>query len=294
MTMKGKIFLAIGVGLLFLVSGSLFTVSQREQAIITQFGRLVRAIQEPGLHFKIPMIQEGHFYDRRVLEFDIPDTEVTLGDQKRIVVDTFTCYKIQDPAQFFKSVRNQQRAEARLYTIVTGTLRKVLGQTTLMELLSSKREEVMHRIWRSVKEASTELGIDIIDLRIRKTDLPQENSQAIFNRMISERRQEAAGLRAKGREQARIIQANADRDRTILLAQAQKKAMILIGQGSQDSMKIYEQNYQKHLQGAFEFLRLQAYRHSFESNTNAYVLSENDFYTLFSQDKTGTSSSRAK
>lgn len=266
------------VVLVFILS-SLFIVSQRQQALVLQFGELVRVIQEPGLKMKIPFVQEVVFYDRRMLDFDISAVEVTLGDQKRIVVDTFSRYRIVDPSQFYKTVRNETVAQARLSTVTTGTLRSILGHASLSQLLSQERITIMHSVRQRVNQAIKNLGIEVVDVRIRRADLPKENSQAIFNRMISERQKEAQEIRAQGKEIAQVIRSKAELERTVLLAEAEKKSQILKGEGDAERANLYAKVYGRDPKFAAFYQTLQAYRGALTDNQTTLVLSvESDFF----------------
>lgn len=266
----------------FFAMGSFFVVLQTQQALLLQFGKLIRVIQEPGLKLKIPFVQEVHYYDKRMLDLDVSAIEATLGDQKRVIVDTFIRYRIQDPSQFYKTVFNEIGAQSRLTALVTGTLRNVLGNTPLMKLLTVERTQIMHHVRSQVDAAARSLGIQVVELRIRRLDLPKQNSQAIFNRMISERQKEAQELRAKGKELSETIRAQADRDKVVLLADAAKKAEILKGEGDAISSQLYAQAYGKSPEFAMFYRSLQAYKVAFKDDTTTFLLSpDNDFLKFF-------------
>ncbi|MGL5719236.1 MAG: protease modulator HflC, partial [Alphaproteobacteria bacterium] len=266
----------------FFAMGSFFVVLQTQQALLLQFGKLIRVIQEPGLKLKIPFVQEVHYYDKRMLDLDVSAIEATLGDQKRVIVDTFIRYRIQDPSQFYKTVFNEMGAQSRLTALVTGTLRNVLGNTPLMKLLTVERTQIMHHVRSQVDAAARSLGIQVVELRIRRLDLPKQNSQAIFNRMISERKKEAEELRAKGKELSETIRAQADRDKVVLLADAAKKAEILKGEGDAISSQLYAQAYGKSPEFAMFYRSLQAYKVAFKDDTTTFLLSpDNDFLKFF-------------
>ncbi len=272
----------------FFAMGSFFVVLQTQQALLLQFGKLIRVIQEPGLKLKIPFVQEVHYYDKRMLDLDVSAIEATLGDQKRVIVDTFIRYRIQDPSQFYKTVFNEMGAQSRLTALVTGTLRNVLGNTPLMKLLTVERTQIMHHVRSQVDAAARSLGIQVVELRIRRLDLPKQNSQAIFNRMISERQKEAQELRAKGKELSETIRAQADRDKVVLLADAAKKAEILKGEGDAISSQLYAQAYGKSPEFAMFYRSLQAYKVAFKDDTTTFLLSpDNDFLKFFRKHSVG-------
>jgi modulator of FtsH protease HflC len=268
--------------------GSFFVVDQTQQALVLQLGKLVQVIPEPGLKLKIPFVQEVHYYDKRMLDLDISAIEATLGDQKRVIVDTFIRYRIHDPSQFYKTVFNEIGAQSRLTALVTGTLRNVLGNTPLTKLLTAERTQVMHYVRSQVNAAASSLGIQVVELRIRRLDLPKQNSQAIFNRMISERQKEAQELRAKGKELSETIRAQADRDKMVLLAEASKKAEILKGEGDAVSAQRHAAAYGQSPEFAMFYRALQAYKVAFKEDTTTFLLSsDNDFLKYFQKHRVG-------
>lgn len=280
--MNSKNLAVFGIPLLVIfifILSSLFIVPQMQQALVLQFGELVRVIKEPGLKMKIPFVQETVFYDRRMLDLDVSAVEVTLGDQKRIVVDTYSRYRIIDPVLFYKTVRNETVAHARLSTVITGTLRSVLGHASLSQLLSQERIKIMHSIRQKVNQAVKNFGIEVVDVRIRRADLPKENSQAIFNRMISERQKEAQEIRAQGKEIAQVIRAKADLETTILLADAEKQAQILKGEGDATRADLYAEAYGLNPGFASLYQTLQAYLTVLADDQTTFILSPegNDF-----------------
>ena len=208
----------------FALTNALFIVDQTEQALVLQFGQPRRVIRTPGLWAKRPFLEDVKRYDNRLLDFEPPPEEVIVSDQKRLVVDTYTRYRITDPLLFFQTVNTEIAVRARLNAMVNGSLRRVLGNVTLSALLSHERPTIMKQIRDEVSEQGKGFGIDVIDVRIRRADLPEENSQAIFARMVSERQQQAAQYRGEGAEAAQTVRANADRERTVILAEAQRDA----------------------------------------------------------------------
>ena len=217
--------------LLVLASQSLYIVQQPEQAIVLQFGNPVRLIQEPGLKIKMPFIQNVVFYDKRLLNLEPPAQEVVLKDKKRLDVDTFSRYRIVEPLTFYKTVRNEYQAQNRLQEIVNSSARNVLATFTLKELLSEKRTEIMKQISDAVKADAAQLGVEVADVRIRRADLLVQVSQAINDRMKTERIREAKGYRADGEKTAQEIRATADKQATITVATAEKEAQQIKGEG---------------------------------------------------------------
>ena len=252
---------AVGV---LVASSTLFTVHQTQQVLITQFGQPIRVVTEPGLQAKIPFIQTVIAFDRRLLDFEAPGEEVILGDQRRLIVDSFTRYRITDPLLYFQTVgATEAGIRARLNSIVQSSLRRVLGNEPLLSVLSTDRTRIMGTIRTQVNEEARRFGIEVTDVRIRRADLPDENTQAILNRMQSERERVAREARAEGAEVAAQVRARADRERTVLIAEAQAQSDILRGQGENDAIRIFAEAFQRDPQ-FFQFWRtMQAYREAF-------------------------------
>jgi membrane protease subunit HflC len=200
--------------------GSLFTVSQTKQAIVMQFGEPKRVISEPGLAWKWPLIQNVQYYEKRVLNLDPPAENILLSDQKRLIVDVFARYKIADPLLFFQTVRAEETARSRVGIIVNGRLRQILGNSTLSSVLSDERTQILQDLKQSVDQETQRFGIALVDVRIRRADLPDETRESVYDRMRSEREREAAEFRAQGFEQAQRIKAAADREATVIAAEA--------------------------------------------------------------------------
>lgn len=227
----------------FLTSATLFTVHQTQQALVLQFGDPRRVIDEPGLHFKMPFVQNVIYIDKRILDLDSPTEELIAADQKRLVVDAYTRYRIKDPLQFFTSLRDSRRANSRLAAIVSSSMRSVVGEAPFEDIVRTRRDELMTKIRELVNEQTYDFGIEIVDVRIRRADLPEANSQAIYRRMQTEREQEASEFRAKGQEVSRGIRAQADKDVTVLTAKAQRDSEIIRGQGDSCRNRIFAAAY---------------------------------------------------
>jgi len=271
------------VVLLFVAASSLFTVHQTQQVLITQFGEPKRVVREPGLNVKVPFIQTVIGFDRRLLDFDAPGQEVILGDQRRIVVDTFTRYRIVDPLRFYQTVgATETGIRLRLGPIVSSTLRNTLGSETLLAVLSADRARIMGEIRQRVNSEAQSFGIEVTDVRIRRADLPEENTQAILSRMQSERERVAREQRAEGAEQAQRIRASAERERTVLLAEAQSQSEILRGQGEQTAIRIFAEAFERDPE-FFQFWRtMQAMREAFSDGDSRLLLSpDSDFFRYF-------------
>src|SRR5271169_4219619 len=277
-----------------LAMSSLFIVDQTEQALVLQFGQPRRVIDTPGLQFKQPFIQNVIFYDKRLLDFEPPPEEVIASDQKRLVVDTYARYRITDPLLFYQTVATEFTARARLGALVSGSLRQVIGNVTLSALLSDQRPAIMHQIRDAVAGQAKPFGIEVVDVRIRRADLPPQNSEAIFARMRSERQQQAALYRGEGGQAAKTVRANADRERTVILADAQRDAQKVRGDGDAKAIAIYANAYGQD-KDFFAFYRsLQAYRDAFTGNNTSFVLNPNSSFFRFFGDPAGTAPAQAE
>ena len=272
----------IGLFVLFLViTQSFYVVMQPEQAIVLQFGNPVRLVQEPGLKFKVPFIQNVIFYDKRLLNLEPPAQEVVLKDKKRLDVDTFSRYRITEPLTFYKTVRNEYQAQNRLQEIVNSSARNVLATVTLLELLSVKRNEIMKRISQAVKVDAMQLGVEVADVRIRRADLPIQVSQAINDRMKTERIREAKGYRADGEKRAQEIRATADKQATITVADAEKEAQKIKGEGDKKATEIWNNATNVDPEFYAFYRSLEAYRNSFDENTSVVLAPEGEFFNYF-------------
>jgi modulator of FtsH protease HflC len=268
--------------LLIIAYSSVFVVNQIEEALVLQFGKPIRVVDDPGLHTKLPW-QDVIDYDRRILDFEPPAEEVIAADQKRLVVDTYARFQITNPLQFYQSVGTEAVVRQRLNAIVTGALRRVIGGIELQAVISQQRAELMHTIRDEVNTQMKGFGINVIDVRIKRADLPEENSEAVYNRMKSERQREAAGYRAEGARQAQQIRADADRQRVEIIADSQKQSQILRGQGDADAIKIAADAYGRD-EGFFSFYRsLQAYREGLTGQNTTLVLSPNSSFFQYLQ-----------
>ena len=261
---------------------SLFTVKEINQAIVLQFGDPKRVIAEPGLQVKIPFIQNVVFIDRRILSLDPQPEEVIASDQKRLIVDAYARFKIVDPLKFYVSVGDERVARSRLATIINSRLRSVLGTQSLATLLSEDRAKQMAIIQEGVNIEATKFGITIIDVRIKRADLPQANSEAIYKRMQTEREREAKEFRARGAEMAVTITSTADKEVTVLLANAKKQSEIMKGEGDGQRNKIFASAFGKDPE-FFSFYRaMQAYETALIGGDTSLILSpDSDFFKFF-------------
>ena len=266
----------------FVIYLSLFTVNEINQAIVLQFGDPKKVISEPGLQVKIPFIQNVVYLDRRILSLDPSPEEVIASDQKRLIVDAYARFRIIDPLKFYVSVGDERVARSRLATIINSRIRSVLGKQSLATLLSEDRTKQMAIIQEGVNAEAEKFGITIIDVRIKRADLPQANSEAIYKRMQTEREREAKEFRARGAEMAVTITSTADKEVTVLIANAKKKSEIMKGEGDGQRNKIFAQAFGKDPE-FFSFYRaMQAYEKALIGGETSLILSpDSDFFKFF-------------
>ena len=282
MSSRAPIFLIAAVIGLLLLQQSLFIVRESAQAMVMQFGKPVAKYTEPGLKMKIPLIQNVKVFDQRVLDVDTVPEEVILADQKRIVVDTFARYRITDMLMFHTALATEQQANTRLNNLLNSTMRSTLGNATISDILSGKRSQLMTSIKAQVNSAVSRMGIEIVDVRIGRADLPEQTSQSIYARMRTEREREAAEFRAKGQEQSQEIRSKADKERTIILADAEKEAQKLKGQGDEGAIKAFADAYGRDPEFYAFYRTMEAYRNSLTPETTTMILDpEWDFFRFF-------------
>ena len=271
------------------VSSSLFTVNQTQQALVLQFGEPKRTIQEPGLAFKLPFIQDVTYYEKRVLSLIPQDAEeVILADQKRLQVDAYARYRIEDPLLFYQTVRNERGARGRLEAIIDSSVRRALGRETLASILTGQRNDITRSIGEEVNASVASLGIKIIDVRLRRADYPTATSQNIFNRMKSEREREAKEFRATGEEEAQKIRADAEKTRTVILSEAQRESQEIRGAGDSQAIQIYADSFGQDADFFAFYRSMEAYRKSMNNNGTSLVLSPDSSFFRFFKDKDGT------
>ena len=277
-----KILLPIIIVLGAVAFFSIFIVKEINQAIVLQFGDPKKIIIEPGLNFKLPFVQDVVFLDSRILNLDTPPAEVIASDQKRLIVDAFARFKIVDPLKFYISVGNERVARSRLATIINSRLRSVLGKQSLATLLSQDRAKQMALIQEGVNNEAEKFGIEIIDVRIKRADLPQANSEAIFRRMQTEREREAKEFRAKGAEMAVTITSTADKEVTVILANANKESEIMKGEGDGLRNKIFADAFGRDPEFFAFYRAMQAYEKALIGGETSLILSpEGDFFKFF-------------
>jgi membrane protease subunit HflC len=267
------------------VGSTMYTVGQAEQAIVLKFGEPVRVVRKPGLKFKVPLAEEVRFFDKRVLDLDPPQVQVQLIDKKRINVDAYTRYRITDPLLFYQSVTNETIFQDRFGRIVNAAIKRVIAKVSLSDLLSEQRDDIMQTIQSEVKAAAPGYGIEMLDIRIGRTDLPQEISQNVYNRMRTEREREARELRAEGTELAQKIRARADREKVVIVAEAERQAEILRGEGEGKRNTILGEAYGKDPEFFAFYKSMAEYRKSLGQQGTTMVLSpDSDFFRFFGRE----------
>lgn len=279
----GGVVVVLGI----IASSSLFIVEQTQQAIVLMFGKPQSTIQQPGLNFKIPFAEEVVYYEKRVLDLDPPAEQVILADQKRLDVDSYARYRIVDPLLFYQTTRRVSEVTSKLSPIINSSLRRVLGNETLQDILSKNRVKIMADIQTAVNDAVKRFGMQIVEVRVRRADYPEQTRANIENRMKSEREREAKEFRARGFEQAEGIRADADKQKVVLLAEAKKEAETLRGSGDGLAIKIYADAFGQD-PDFFAFYRsMQAYRNALGSSETTMVLSPNSDFFRYFNDITG-------
>jgi len=278
--MKGKTILAIilvVVGLIVL-SSSAFTVDQTESAIVLQFGNPKRTVTKPGLEFKIPFVQDVVKLDNRILDYDAAPTDIVTKDKKTIRVDNFAKWRIIDPLLFYQSVRNDAGAHARLDEIVYSELRVDVGSNNLSDVVSGKRSEIMATVTKRSDEKVRKYGFEVIDVRIKRADLPEANERAVYNRMVAERQRDAKRYRSEGEEEAAKIRSTADKEKAIILAEAYREAQTIMGEGDAAALKTYAAAYNLD-PDFYQFTRtLEAYRTALRDKTTLVLSPESEFF----------------
>ncbi len=281
--MKKTIAMIFGVLFLVTLLDSLYIVKQTEQAIVLQFGAPKRVVKEAGLKIKSPFVQNVVYYDNRLLDLDPPAEELTLFDKKRVEIDSFTRFRIVEPLVFYKSVPNEKEALSRLNDIISSSVRAVLGKTTLIELLSDKRIQIMDDIWKMADKEAKTLGVEIAGVRIRRADLPPQISQSVYARMRSEREREAKEYRAQGQEVSQQIRAKAERESTIIIAEAQRKSQEIRGEGDNKAIEIWADAANKDTEFYAFYRSLESYRKSMRDKTTLVLSPDSEFFRYFNK-----------
>jgi membrane protease subunit HflC len=283
----GGVVAVLAIVIAILAYSSLFSVYQTRQALVVRLGQPVRVVTEAGLSYKMPLIDTVIYIDKRILDLESPAQEVIASDQKRLVVDAFARYRIQDALKFYQTLGSIAGANSQLAILLNSALRRVLGEATLVQVVRDNREQLMGRVREQLDHEAKSFGIDVVDVRIRRADLPEQNSQAVYQRMQTERQREAAEFRAQGSQRAQEIRARADRDVTVLLAEATAKAEQTRGEGDGERNRIFADAFARD-PDFFAFYRsMQAYEAGLRHNdTRMLIKPDSDFFRYFT-DPTG-------
>jgi membrane protease subunit HflC len=274
--------IALLVGAALLAYFALFIVHQNEQVLVLEFGKPKRMIDQAGLHWKIPVVETVEYFDKRILDLDMAPQEVPAADQKLLVVDAFARYRIKDPLKFYQAVTSEYYVPQRFGPIVQSTLRRVLGSANFIDIVRNKREELMKQIAIEVNKQGQEFGLEVVDVRIKRADLPEKNLQSVYDRMKADRFKEAEELRAEGRAAANKIQADADRDAITIRAEARRKSDEMRGEGDAERNRIFANAFKQNPE-FFSFYRsMQAYEQGIKSNDTRMLLSpDSEFFRYF-------------
>ena len=282
--MSQKIIIAIVllIVIVAVLAGAMFTVDETEQAIITQLGKYVRTITKPGLHLKVPFLQNVHRFEDRVLEYDAAAAKIITSDKKHLVIDNYARWRIVDPLKLYQTVRNEFGGQARLDDIVFSEIREELARHTLTEVVSVNREAIMEKVHKQCDQKAREYGIEVLDVRIKRADLPPEVAHSVYNRMKAERQRIAKKYRSEGEEEAVKIRATTDKEKTILLAESYRQAEKLKGEGDAEAIKIYAQAFEKDPE-FYSFVRtLEAYQKSLRTGTTIVLPGDSEFFQYLS------------
>jgi membrane protease subunit HflC len=261
---------------------SVFTVSQTEQVLLVRLGEPVRVVTEPGLNFKVPFIDTVISIDKRILDLENPAQEVIASDQKRLVVDAFARYRIKDALRFYQTLGSIQAANIQLTTLLNASLRRVLGEVTFINVVRDERDVLMSRIQKQLDRETTSYGISVVDVRIRRADLPEQNSQAVYQRMQTERQREAAEFRAQGGQKAQEIRSKADREATVIIADANSQAEQIRGDGDGERNRLFAEAYGKDADFFAFYRSMTAYENSMKGNDTRFLLRpDSEFFRYF-------------
>jgi len=281
--LAGAIALAVAVWNL-----ALFTVPQWMQAMVVQLGEPVRVVREPGLYWKIPFIQQVTYFDRRLLDYDAASKDILTVDKQQLSVDNYSRWRIADPLQFYRTVRDERGAQSRLDDIVYSDLRETLGRHTLRDIVSDKRDQLMADVTARSAEKAKVYGIEIVDVRIKRADLPEKNEQTVFGRMRSERERQAKKFRAEGDEEARKIRSESDKEVQILLADATQQGEVIRGEGDANATRIFAEAYGRD-PDFYAFQRtLEAYRSALATGTTVILSPKSEFFRFLERAESGT------
>ncbi len=282
--MNHKIIIAIVllIVIVIVLASAMFTLDEKEQAIITQLGKYVRTVTEPGLNFKVPFLQSVHKFEDRILEYDAAAAKIITSDKKHLLIDNYARWKIVDPLKLYQTVRNEFGANSRLDDIVFSEIREELARHTLTEVVSVNRQQIMDKVAEQCDQKARDYGIQVIDVRIKRADLPAEVAHSVYNRMKAERERIAKKYRSEGDEEAVKIKATTDKEKTILLAESYRQAEKLKGEGDAEAIKIYAQAFEKDPE-FYSFVRtLEAYERSLGEGTTIVLPSDSELFQYLS------------
>jgi len=285
--MSQKIIIAIVLLIVIVIAlgGSLFTVDETEQAIVTQLGKYIRTVTEPGLNFKIPFLQNVHRFEDRILEYDAAAAPIITSDKKHLVIDNYARWRIVDPLKLYQTVRDESGAQSRLDDIVFSEIREELARHTLTEVVSVNREAIMEAVHKQCDKKASEYGIEVIDVRIKRADLPNEVTRSVYARMRAERQRIGKKYRSEGEEEAVKVRASTDKEKTILLAESYRQAEKLKGEGDAEAIKVYAEAFEKDPE-FFAFVKtLEAYKNSLRQDTTIVLPSDSEFFQYLSLPK---------
>ncbi|UCC23275.1 MAG: protease modulator HflC [Planctomycetota bacterium] len=282
MSPKGIIPIVLVVVIVIALGLSVFTVDETQQAIVTRLGKYMRTVSEPGLGFKVPLLEAVHKFESRVLEYDAGKAKIITSDKKHLDIDNYARWRIVDPLKFYQTVRNESQAQMRLDDIVFSELREEVARHSLTEIVSKNREAIMEEVHKQCDEKAREYGIEVIDVRIKRADLPAEVARSVYARMRAERERIAKKYRSEGEEKAVMIRATTDKERTILLAESYRDAEKLKGEGDAEAIKIYAEAFEKDPE-FYSFVRtLEAYEKSLGQETTVVLPSDSEFFQYMS------------
>ena len=283
--MKKNALIIGGVIAIVILSSSMFTVHMTQNAVVLELSKPKEIITEPGLYFKIPFIQKVRYFSKQLLDNDSNPTEVITKDKKNLLVDNFTMFRIVDPLKFLETVRGERNARARLDDIIYSELRVEIGTHDLHDVVTETRDSIMAKVTKEANVKAAEYGIEVVEVRIKRTDLPPEVANSIFNRMRTERERIAMEYRSEGKEEATKIRAETDKEKTILVAQAYKEEQIVRGEGDAQATKIYADAYSKD-QKFYTFMRsMEAYKKSLKTDTTLLMSEDSDFLGFLNKSK---------
>jgi membrane protease subunit HflC len=285
--MKSASIIAIIIIIAFLVvvSQAFIQVDQTESVLIVQLGKPVKVITEPGLHFKKPFMQQVIKFDNRLLLYDASPSVIITRDKKNLVVDNYAKWRIVEPLKYYQTVKNETGAQSRLDDIIFSNLRQELGRHDLVDIIAKTRASLMEAVTEKTNEAAKSFGIEVVDVKIKRADLPPENERAVFERMRAEREREAKRYRSEGEERALAIRAQADRERTIILSEAQRKAQVLNGQGDAVATRLYAQSYTKDPEFFYFLKTMEAYKKTLGAKDTLVLTPESEFFRYFKKSK---------